>query len=191
MKKKLFTLSLFIICLAILTGGTLAYFTSVDIARNEITTGAVQVAVMEQQSVGGQLQPYPQQPIAVMPGTSVSKIISAKNLESPAWIRMRYEILVLDAEGKAMQVTADELSRIIHLDTATENWIAKDGWWYYETGLKTGETTKPLFTTVTFAGAEMGNAYQLCTVKVQVTAQAVQKTNNGTTVLEAAGWPEE
>lgn len=189
MKKKLFTLSLFIICLAILTGGTLAYFTATDTARNTITAGAIQVAVVEQQSINGKLEPYPQKPIAVMPGTTVSKIVSVKNLESPAWIRMNYKILVLDADGKAMEITDAELARIIRLDTDTENWKLTNGWWYYPTPLKAEETTKPLFTTVTFAGAEMDNTYQNCTVTITVTAQAVQQANNGNSVMEALGWP--
>ena len=37
----------------------------------------------------------------------------------------------------------------------------------------------------------MTNEYQNCTVEVIVKAQGVQTANNGSSALEAAGWPAE
>ena len=48
-----------------------------------------------------------------------------------------------------------------------------------------------LMNKVSFDGPTMNNDYQGCTVKVIITAQAVQADNNKTTVLEALGWPGE
>ena len=189
MKKKILYIAAILACLSIITSGTYAYFTTSDTARNVITSGAVEINVVEQQLVNGTLQPYPNQPIQVMPATTVSKIVSVQSTEQAAWVRMNYTLTVYDADGKKMEIPADELAKVIVIASDTANWTLKDGWWYYNTAVKGGETTKPLFEEVEFSGPHMDNKYQLCTVVIDVTAQAVQQANNGATVWEALGWP--
>ena len=191
MKKRIFALAVVLTCLSILASTTLAYFTDIGTARNVITSGGIGIELIEQQLVGGTLQPWPEDPIPVMPATTVSKIASVKNLEEPAWVRMNYTVTVYDAADKVMTVPADELAKVIVIAPDSTAWTQKDGWWYYNTAVNTGETTAPLFEEVVFSGPHMDNKYQNCTVTVDVTAQAVQKANNGATVWEAKGWPEE
>ena len=189
MKKRIFALAVVLTSLSILASTTLAYFTDIGSARNVITSGGIGIQVIEQQLVGGTLQPWPETPVPVMPGTTVSKIASAKNLEQPAWIRMNYTVTVYDASGKVMDVSAEELAKVILIEPDSAAWTQKDGWWYYKTAVNTGETTAPLFEEVVFSGPHMDNKYQNCTVTVDVTAQAVQKVHNGDTVMDAQGWP--
>lgn len=190
MKKKILYIAAILICLSIITSGTYAYYTTTDTARNVITTGGVEVQVVEQQLVNGTLQPYLNQRIPVMPATTVSKIVSVQSKQEPVWVRTNYTVTVYDADNKVLEVPAEELKKAIVINPDATNWTEKDGWWYYNTDIKSGETTKPLFETVTFSGPDMGNKYQMCTVVIDVTAQAVQKANNKETVLEALGWPE-
>ena len=190
MKKKILYFALVILCLSIISGGTLAYFTASDTARNVITSGAVEINVVEQQLVNGTLQPYPNQPIPVMPATTVSKIVSVRSTEQAAWVRMNYTLTVYDADGIAMEIPADELAEVIVIAPDATNWTQKDGWWYCSTAVASGETTEPLFEEVVFSGPYMDNKYQNCKVVIDVNAQAVQKANNGDTVWEALGWPE-
>jgi len=189
MKKKILYIAAIVICQSLITGGTYAYFTTSDTARNVITSGGIEVKVVEQQLVNGTLQPYPSQPIPVMPATTVSKIVSVQSSEQAAWLRMNFTLTVYDAEGKEMEIPADELEKVIVIEVDATNWTLKDGWWYYNTAVKGGETTKPLFEEVEFSGPHMDNKYQLCTVVIDVTAQAVQQANNGATVWKALGWP--
>ena len=188
-KKKIISLCLVVCLLATAIGGTLAYFTAEETARNVITSGAVSVEVVEKQLVEGALENYPDASVSVMPGSTVSKIVSAKNLDEPAWVRMAYTVTIKDANGDVMELSADQLDQIITIDTDTANWTYKAGWWYCNKALTTGEESKPLFTEVIFSGPEMGNTYQSSTVLIDVTAQAVQKVHNGNTVMDAAGWP--
>lgn len=188
MRKKIFALAVVMICISILASTTLAYFTDVGTARNVITSGGINIDLVEQQLVGGTLVDYPDQPISAMPGKTVSKIVSVKNLDQPAWIRMRFEVTFFGADGKAMDVPADELEKLIIIAADEENWTYSNGWWYCNGAVDPGESTAPLFESVEFAKT-MGNAYQSSTVNIDVTAQAVQASNNGETVLEAAGWP--
>ena len=78
---------------------------------------------------------------------------------------------------------------LVKLNINTEKWTEADGYYYYNEVLKPGETTAPLFTTVTFDGT-MDNLYQNCTTTISVAAQATQSANNGTSALTATGWPE-
>lgn len=190
MKKRILAVAVAMICVSVLASATLAYFTDADTARNVITSGGIKISLVEQQLADGQLVDYPGEPISVMPGKTVSKIVSVKALDQAAWIRMRFAVTVFDAAGKVMEIPAEELAEGIIIATDSENWTYRDGWWYCNDALNPGESTKPLFEEVSFSLTEMDNAYQKATVVVDVTAQAVQKANNGTTVLEAAGWPE-
>lgn len=191
MKKRIVYIAALVVMLSLFTGGTLAYFTAEDTVRNEITAGAVKAEVAEYTLTEGGLLPYPQQAIQVMPGQRVSKIVTARSLEQPAWIRMAYEITVYDAQGQVMDISDRELETVIGFEGRDAGWTCADGWWYYAEAVGKGDSTQPLFDTVTFSAADMGNEYQECTVQIQVTVQAVQKANNGETVFDAAGWPAE
>lgn len=189
MKKKVIVIVAILLCLTAAVGGTLAYYTVVGTARNVITTGGIGVEVVEQQLVNGEPRPYPPEPIQVVPGISVSKIVSARSLEQPAWVRMSYTATLLGPDGKALSIAPAELAKLVIITPDSSSWTEKDGWWYYKDALAAGELSAPLFESVSFSGPDMGNEYQNCTLIVNVTAQAVQKANNGESVMAAAGWP--
>jgi predicted ribosomally synthesized peptide with SipW-like signal peptide len=190
MKKKIIYIAAIISCLSIITGGTFAYFTGEATARNVITAGSVEVSVVEQQLTDGTLQPYPEQPIPVMPGTVVSKIVSAQSEAQKAWVRMACTISIYDAAGEKMEISEAELNSMILITPDETSWTLRDGWWYCTEPVGHGEITPPLFESVAFSGPGIGNEYQNCTVIIDVTAQAVQQAHNGQTVLDAVGWPE-
>lgn len=188
MRKRIFALAVVMICLSILASTTIAYFTDIGTARNVITTGGIEIEVVEQQQIGDNLQPYENPKIPVMPGTEISKIVSVLCVQQKAWIRANYVITVFDADNQVMEIPADELARIILISPDTNTWTQVDGWWYYNTAVETGATTKPLFEKVAFSGIDMDNRYQNCTVIIDIQAQAVQADNNGESVWEALGW---
>ena len=191
MKKRIFAFAVVVICLSILASTTLAYFTDTAIARNVITSGGVDIAIEEWQETPAGLIPYPSQPITVMPGISVSKIVTVRNQDAQSFIRVKLVLTLKDATGKEMEITSETMEKIIHLIMNNQDWTEKDGWWYYGSAVNTGEATKPLMTGVSFDGINMTNEYQKCTLEIHVYAQAVQTANNGNTVMEAAGWPED
>ena len=190
MKKRIFAVAVVLICLSVLASTTIAYFTDSDVARNVITSGGIDIRIVEQQMVEDSLVDYPSEPIPVMPATTVSKIVSVQNTDEPAWIRATYTVTVYDAENKAMEIPADELAKVILITPDDASWTLKDGWWYHNIAVATGKMTAPLFEEVVFSGPDMDNKYQNCTVVIDVKAEAVQTANNGTTVWEALGWPE-
>lgn len=183
MKKKLLLAALAAICICIAAYGTVAYFTADDTATNVITAGNIDIALKESALAedGETLVPF-EDAIGVMPGTQVSKIVQVENTgDHDAYVRVRVE------KQSDLGESAD--LALIGLDINTQDWVEKDGYYYYKQPLATGETTQPLFTTVTFS-EKMDNQYQNSQATISVKAYAVQAENNGSDVLLAAGWPE-
>lgn len=191
MKKKILLAAAVMICLAVDASGTLAYFTSENTAHNVITSGGVNIEVVEKtQGKDGVLVDFPKEGVrGVMPGSDVSKIVSVKNTgESEAWIRVQVESVIKAADGADLPLTIENVGPVMTY-TVGGGWsLGEDGYYYYAKPVAAGETTGILFDTVKFA-PEMGNAYQNCTANIEISAQAVQTANNGKTVLEAKGWP--
>ena len=186
MKKRIFTIALIVICLAVFATGTLAYFTSEATAHNVITSGFVDIELVEKHIDGsGAVVDFPEKGISgVMPGMSVSKIVSVENTGAEAWIRVAVDKKVTAADGSELPTD------VITYQVDAEKWLEKDGYYYYRTPVAPGESTEALFEEILFSG-EMGNEYQSCKTEITIAADAVQAANNGTTVEEAAGWTEE
>lgn len=195
MKRKILLLAAVVMCVSIIASGTLAYFTSEDEVHNVITTDAVDIQIEEWQETAEGLVPYPQEsPIAVMPGVAVSKIATVKNIEAEAYIRAKFEVVVTGADGGIMELSPETLTSIVTLTMNDESWLRKDDdgeWWYYNVPVEVGASTEAFFTEVVFDGSNITNEYQNCTVEITVKAQGVQTANNGSSVMEATGWPVE
>jgi len=194
MKKKIAATAVLLSLLSISAAGTLAYFIDSDIAHNVITTGDIDIQIVEKQvdpNNSTELIPYPDQPIkGIMPGTPVSKIVSVKNLEhsDDAWIRVMVNITGQLADGTAIMPDQLKVISFEHDETAWE-YDEEEGYYYYMKKVGSGESTSPLFEEVLFA-TDMGNEYQGCTVYIDVTAEAVQADNNGGTYNEIKSWTE-
>lgn len=195
MKRKILFFALVMICAAILTVGTAAFFTAEDQVHNVITTNGVDIEIEEWQQTPDGLKPYPQdKPIELMPGVTVSKIATIKNMEADAWIRAKFEVVIKDENKQIMDLSPETLASIITVPMNEDEWLRKDGdseWWYYHEAVGAGETTEPLFSEVIFDGPNMTNEYQNCEVELIVIAKAVQSANNGDSAIEAAGWSAE
>lgn len=194
MKKKAMLLAVLVICLAMAATGSLAYYTAEGRAHNVITSGGVNIEVVEKtKGEDGALVDFPEEGIkGVMPGASADKIVRIKNTgASEAWIRVKVDSTITGADGKPLPLTIGEDKKQIMTCTMLTGWTyGEDGYWYYEKPVAAGEQTDVLFDKVAFDGA-MGNEYQNCTANIIVYAQAVQTANNGSSVTEASGWPAE
>ena len=187
MKRKLLIVSVVAICIAILAAGSLAYFTAEGKAHNVITTGGVEIELKEWADEDMTI-PYSKESVGVMPGTKVTKIVQVKNTgASDAWVRVKVEKNIrLGTEIPGLDNPQEEL---VALDINTQDWeLDTEGFYRYKRALKPGETTTPILRSVEFKPA-MDNVYQNAQISVDISAQAVQYANNGTTVMAAQGWP--
>ena len=193
MKRYILIIGILALCLAMI-GGTYTYLAVSSRVHNIITTGAVKIAVEEWKQTGESILPYPKEPVAVMPGRSVSKIVNIRNLDKACYVRSRIEASVIDPEGREIPLSQTAMQELLQLHINEAFWKQKeeaDSWWYYYNTLSEEAVTEPLFESVTFSGKEMGNSYQGCSIEIHVVAQAVQSDNNAATALAAVGWPEE
>lgn len=92
MKKKLTAIALVVALLAVaVIGGTLAYFTDTDSAKNTFTVGNVKIDLIEQEKTEQGLAPFVQDKLLVPgksnDGNAVSKIVTVKNTgKNGAWV---------------------------------------------------------------------------------------------------------
>lgn len=213
MKRKLLLLSAVLICIAIAAAGTLAYFTSDTTAHNVITSGGVDIGIREWADTEKKTE-YKDADIGnVMPATKVTKIAEIINEPDPekspsaqAWIRAKVDVEITLNEDTIEALKAKDPSfveptpdtALVILNGRGEHWSAlqDDGYYYYTEPVDPSEVTEPLFAEVEFA-ARMGNEYQNCSVKIFITAEAVQTAHNpdpvddgaNVTVWNALGWP--
>lgn len=191
MKKKIFVIAALIICLTTIATGTLAYFTAEDHAQNIITSGKVDIDLIETTiNEDGTESPF-EELIGIMPGTSVSKIVKVTNTgNASAYIRIAVDKEILLAYDSDEAVDLGLISMNYNLGSDADEWTLKEEYYYYNSPLKAGDTTKPLFTEVVF-DKTIGNMYQGADTKINVNAYATQVANNGKSALDAAGWPVE
>ena len=192
LKGRLLAIAAAAACCALLAGGSLAYFVASERAHNVITSGGVDVELLEWADYESKTPWTDETKAEIMPGTSVEKVVEVQNTgASDAWVRVKIDIaFTVDGESRDAGVILCSLPA--EGDENWKNWqkTTIDGvdWWYYQEPLAAGEVTAPLFRDVTLQSAT-GNDYQNGTATVSVYVQAVQVANNGSTVLEAAGWP--
>lgn len=195
MKRKLFFIAVIVICLSMTAYGTLAYFTAEDTAHNIITTGNVDIVLIDKIEGGKENEKKDGWSISgVMPGQEVKKEVAVKNTGSgQAWIRLKLNISITGADNEELPVRVygkDDFFDVISYTLDGKYWQVKGDYIYYLQSVDAGKSTVSLFKDdiVRFA-KETGNEYQGCHVSIVVEAEAVQSANNGTTALEATGWP--
>lgn len=181
MKKKLSIVFGIIAVLAIISVGTLAYFTSEQNAENVISAGNIKLEIHEKTASG---EDFPKEGIIVMPGDTVSKIVTVENTgDHPLYLRVKLTEGVSDEA-----LTTDDC---LDININRSCWLEKDGYYYYYRALQSGETTEQLFSEVYFDLYNIDNKYLGKHFTLNVAASAVQSENNGSDVLNAIGWPEE
>jgi len=204
MKQKVLIGALLAIALSVLAGGiTMAFYTAEVQTHNVITSGGVGIELIEttRETDGVEVIEGGLNYGSVMPGKTVSKIVSVENTgEGEAWIRVKVELNLLrqaTAADSEIPVPPLEEAVTIHFDESGK-WVkGTDGCWYYTEPVASGTSTDELFETVTLSGA-MNNGYQSRTITIVINAQAVQTRNNpavqpDTTVNvleDVNGWPE-
>ncbi len=202
MYKKIIAGVLTLACLGVSVWGimvafrlddTLAYNLKENEAHNVITSGGVDITITEWmiwESAGHkELTAYPDEPIQVLPDTTVSKIVKIESLKGSSYVRADFEVRFSDAEGNHVDIPEETIKELVYIAPNAEFWTEKDGWYYYSLPLGDGAvpSSEPFFEEVYFS-KDMSNEYQNMTVEVIITAQAVQTANNGNSALEAA-WP--
>lgn len=188
-KRKTLLTSISMAILALLVGGSFAFYVTSERTHNVITSGGVEIQLFEDTNqVGNDGRPLPFQDIAnATPGQSYSKIPRVQNVDDgAAWVRIK-----LTSSAKLQDGSIVPVVDIFTTNISNRYWLdGDDGYYYYYRALGANEVTEPLFTEATLKD-NLENVYKGATFSLKLSAQAVQKKNNGADVYSAQGWPEE
>ena len=109
-KQKIFALSIIVIMMALIVGGTSAYFTYTGRAKNVITMSGVAIELLEDTAeVGVDGRPVPFANVnGAMPGDKISKIPKIKNVdEGEVYVRMKLTASVEYADGTSNRISPE------------------------------------------------------------------------------------
>ena len=162
MKKKLFAMAALVLLLTGVVAGTVAYFTRSMQTHNVITTGNIEIDLVETMldksdsdndgSTTDEVS-YPKTPVTgLMPSVTTSKIVRVHNIgPNPAWVRVKVAVKIND---RLVDVSAENSVLDIDFDT-TGAWQQHGNYWYYTGKLEVKNnlrddwyTVTPLFTAV-------------------------------------------
>lgn len=196
MKKRMIAVVMAVCALAVLAiGSTFAFFTSKDNAGNTFTMGNVNISLTEtseanpdkgikagEVSEDGKAVKY----TGVMPGDVYSKNPRVTNTgANDAWIRVKLDVT---SEDEGMQENVAALKQAIIDEMKNYEWAVKaddDGYIYY-TEIVEPTVYIDLFETVTIP-TTWGNEAADASFSIEISAEAVQSDNNGST-WDTASW---
>ena len=185
-KKRIITIAIITtLLLGIAVFATLVRYIVSDVTENRISSSNVKIElVLLEEGEGGQV------PVSgdttVVPGVTKSRIAMVKNTgKEPAWVRVD---ALVDAPHGTENI--EEFGYVELGNVDDEDWAYKDGYWYYDKILNPGETTKALFTEISFTN-DLDENYKGQDLSVRILAEGTQSKHNGSTAFDAQGWPEE
>ena len=181
-KSKLLLIALAAILATVLTQPSLAYYTTIGVATNVVTSGSISLQIHEKTADGSN---FPAEGVYVIPGDIVSKQVSVENVcDHPFYLRVK-----LVSSSTNQTLSAEDCLKM-NIDTA--NWTLVDGYYYFNRILRPGETTPTLFTQVEIVGGQVDQSHIGSTLSLTINAYAVQSENNPAEhPWDASGWPAE
>ena len=182
-KRNLYVIAF--LCFITLVGVTIAYLQSTATLENIFNAGTYKTITHEEFT----------SPTNWMPGDETPKTITTKNEGTiPVRVRVKFDEEWTSKNGDPLDLTYNgENAAIINLDNIND-WIYKDGYYYYTKELAPGETTTSLIKSVTFnpnvegevncvtengtvTCESSGDSYDGATYKLKITTETVQAKN--------------
>lgn len=116
MEKKPITLGIALLAIMLAGSGSLAYFTSEKRTHNIITSGGIDIEVIQKvENNDGKLVTVPEITGELMPGVSINGSVHVENQgKSQAWIRLKADVAIEDQEGNLLPETISKIFRLYH-----------------------------------------------------------------------------
>ena len=185
-----------VVMVGIFAAQTYAYFWDTEESTNRISSGRLDVELLEVQDAGQESQ-FDIAPIRFVPGTRVNKSVKVSNTGNlPVYVRIKIEKTITNLENDLPDGWEELISCNFNVDDestpgVTEKlWIYRDGYYYYYSKIDPGTITPALFDEITFS-TEMGNEFSNKQLEFKIICQAVQVNGNSSSPLTAYGWPAE
>ena len=190
LNKRTVIVTLLIIVIVLLSiAWVLAYITRSTIAKNVITFGSLKMQLLETtlDERGQEIEVENNEILDITHRPKLSRIVKIKNLgKHDFFSRISLHLVGTDVNDQEFDAT-----KYVLYDVNTEDWIYKDGWYYYKKIVKQNEITNNLITQVQFDVNNITSNYPNGKFKLDIKAEAVQAENNAGNVLDVLGWPSE
>lgn len=183
MKRKVMLVAVAVIlCSLVITGGTLAYFTSSGRTTNQVTTGKIVMTLHEkydepknQNLAPSKTTPHDKDVWVEMDKTSGDAFVRVK--VDTYWTKI--------GDKNRLDLYAGNIAPDFNTGD-TGDWQYLDGYWYYKKPVGAGEVTESLFKTFHFLplsateyeGSLTDNDYKGLEAHIDVTAEAIQEAND-------------
>lgn len=197
-KRKILSIaSVMLIAVFAFASSTFAYFTATADSNSNVIKSAsgTEFDVVDLVYPQGSLNGIPVESVTdklmAFPGESVLRDITAVNRSQISiYVRAKISpVITLDARYADKADLIDP--SLISYGIDENYWVTRDtfdGYYYYISPLASGEQTTAIIDSVNFS-EDMGNMYKGSTVSVKAVFEIVQSNGNGTSVLDAGGWP--
>lgn len=183
-KKVKIIVALLITCL-LLASVSYAYVVRKSTSSNIITFGKLKMKLIESTIEDGkEISIQDGSNIDITNNPTVNRYIRVRNVgKHPMYVRISLNSY-LKVNNK--KINANDL---ITYNVNEEDYIYKDGWYYYKYELKPGKETSNLITGISFDVDKVLNNYGKGLFDLDIDAGAVQSENNETDILKVKGWP--
>lgn len=169
-------------------GGTLAWFTDTETATNVVTTGKVDVAILEKGAGDSVFEVVKEGETGVtinnaVPGGTYDKDAMIKNVGvNPAWVRAKIEVYEVNGENETLADLPEGAVTFVgtHTDWVKNTEDSTDEYFYYSKILTTetpSNETELLMSGVELDGKLLDNKYVGKNYKIKIFAEAVQSDN--------------
>ena len=154
--------------------------------NNVITFGSIKIQLLNYMLDENQQEvevPKEAQPLRL---GDVSRIVRVKNIcKEPAFLRVK---IALEVETEQQTAPA---AGYVSVQGTNDAWVQQGEWLYYDHALQPGQQTENLMQSLCFDIDKLTSDYAGADVNLRVEAQAVQAKHNGTSAMQAQGWPKE
>jgi len=186
-KKTYIVVILLIIASMCLITTTIAFITRSIIAENIITFGNLKMQLIETtlDENNVEREVVNNEILDITNHSNVSRIVKIKNMGNHEFFaRISLGIIGIDENNEEFNA-----NKLVSYNLNTEDWVYRDGWYYYKKIIKGNETTSNLITEINFDINNITINYPGGKFKFDINAEVVQAENNANDVLDAVGWP--
>lgn len=175
-----------LVCILLTAPLTMAFTTREIETENVVTFGNLKMEILETElTQTGEERVFNPDESTRLRSDQVSRIVRVKNVcKEPMYVRISLSMEGWDEEGEIIP-DAEELAAY---EINEEDWVCRDGWYYYKQVLEPQLTSEKLMTEIEFDTDAITSDYPSGEFELKVAAQAVQAKNNAENVLEAKGW---
>ena len=188
LKKRIIIIFLLTIIIVLLSIASIVAFVSRStIAKNVITFGNLKMQLIQTtlNENNQEVEVENNENLNITNKPNLSRIVKIKNLgKHEFYARVSLHLIGVDEKNQEF-----EANNYVSYDINTEDWIYKDGWYYYKKIVKQNEFTSNLITEIDFDVNSITSKFYNAKFKLDINAEVVQAENNAENVLDALGWP--